>query len=85
MEHIRFEVDNFIATITTGRAWPNGQPGPEPGRVIILTAEDQASDYRRRLTAAGADLKLATMLSAVRRNERDELFPETSEVGVRAV
>ena len=65
---------DLIGTITTGRNWPDGLPGPEPGRVIILTAEDRVSDYVRRLTAAGADLKLATMLSYVRRNERDELF-----------
>lgn len=65
---------DFIATITTGRNWPDGLRGLEPGRVIILTAEDRVSDYVRRLTAAGADMKLTTMLSYVRRNERDELF-----------
>jgi hypothetical protein len=49
-------------------------PGSAPGRVVILTAEDRVSDYVRRLTAAGADLTRTTMLSYVRRNERDELF-----------
>ena len=65
---------NLIAIITTGRNWPDGKPGPAPGRVVILTAEDRVSDYVRRLTAADADLTRTTMLSYVRRNERDELF-----------
>ena len=65
---------DLIAILTTGRNWPDGKPGPTPGRVVILTAEDRVSDYVRRLTAAGADLTKTTMLSYVRRNERDELF-----------
>lgn len=65
---------NLIATLTTGHPWPDGSPGPTPGRVVILTAEDRVSDYVRRLTAAKADLTRTTMLSYVRRNERDELF-----------
>jgi putative DNA primase/helicase len=65
---------DFITTITTGRNWPDGASGPQPGQVIALTAEDRASDYRRRLTAAGADLTKVKLLSYVRRNEREELF-----------
>jgi putative DNA primase/helicase len=65
---------DLIARITTGQDWPDGAPGPEPGRVIILSAEDRVSDYVRRLTAAGADLTRAEMLMYVRRNGRDELF-----------
>jgi hypothetical protein len=63
-----------IACITTGRNWPDGSPGAEPGSVIILTAEDRAEDFRRRLTAAGADLSKVHILEYVRRNGRDELF-----------
>ena len=65
---------DFVTTITTGRNWPDGASGPQPGQVIALTAEDRASDYRRRLTAAGADLTKVKLLSYVRRNEREELF-----------
>jgi hypothetical protein len=64
----------LIARITTGREWPDGSPGPEPGSVIILTAEDRAEDYQRRLAAAGANLHKAHVLEYVRRNGRDELF-----------
>jgi DNA polymerase len=65
---------DLIARITTGRAWPDGSPGSEPGSVIILTAEDRAEDYVRRLAAAGADRNKAYVLEYVRRNGRDELF-----------
>ena len=30
---------DLIAIVTTGRDWPDGTPGPQPGRVIVLTAE----------------------------------------------
>ena len=65
---------DLIARITTGRDWPDGSPGPEPGAVIVLSAEDRAEDYRRRLAAAGADLHKVFMLETVRRDGRDELF-----------
>ena len=65
---------DLIARVTTGRDWPDGSPGPKPGSVIILTAEDRAEDYQRRLTAAGADLHKAYVLEYVRRDGRDELF-----------
>src|SRR5262249_7121697 len=65
---------DLIARITTGRGWPDGASGPEPGQVIILSAEDPVSAYVRRLTAAGADLARAKILQSVRRNGRDELF-----------
>ena len=63
-----------IAIVTTGRNWPDGAPGPQPGRVIVLTAEDRVADVKRRLTAAGADLRLVHVFGDVRRNERDEQF-----------
>jgi DNA polymerase len=65
---------NLIAIITTGRDWPDGAPGPQPGRVIILTAEDRVADLVRRLTAAGADQRLTTVFGDVKRNDRNELF-----------
>jgi hypothetical protein len=65
---------DLIARVTTGPNWPDGSPGPEPGSVIILSAEDRAEDYRRRLAAAGADLSKTIMFESVRRGGRDELF-----------
>jgi putative DNA primase/helicase len=65
---------NLIATVTTGRDWPNGEPGPRPGQVIILTAEDRVTDCKRRLAAAGADQTKAKILTYIKRNARDELF-----------
>ena len=63
-----------IATVTTGRPWPDGSPGPEPGSALVLTAEDRTEDYHRRLAAAGADVDKVYVLEYVRRNGRDELF-----------
>jgi hypothetical protein len=64
----------MIASISTGHPWPDGQKGPQPGSVILITAEDKAQDYHKRLTAAGADLTRVKVLKYVRRNNRDEMF-----------
>jgi DNA polymerase I-like protein with 3'-5' exonuclease and polymerase domains len=65
----------YIAHVTTGRAWPNGVPGIAPCRVIMLTAEDNTADtLKPRLMAADADLDLIGVLTKIRRNNRDELF-----------
>ena len=65
---------DFAARASTGRNWPDDSPGPEPGSVIILTAEDRTEDYARRLAAANADRSKVFVLEYVRRNGRDELF-----------
>ena len=65
---------DLFARATTGNLWPDGSLGPEPGSVLILTAEDRGEDYQRRLAAAGANLHKAHVLEYVRRNGRDELF-----------
>jgi putative DNA primase/helicase len=44
--------------------------------VIILSAEDRVSDYKRRLAAAGADRTRVKMLSFVRRDGRDDALFE---------
>jgi hypothetical protein len=74
-------VCDFAARITTGRAWPDGTPGCEPGSVVILSAEDGAADYARRLEAAGADRRRTVTLESVRRNGRNELFLLASDLG----
>ena len=51
------------AAITTGGALPSGEAVPRPGRVVIVSAEDQAEDtVRPRLRALGADLDRITFL-----------------------
>jgi DNA polymerase len=64
----------LIASATSGRAWPDGQTGPTPGRVVILTAEDTSKDYRRRLQGVAADMSKVEMLDSIHRNDRDEMF-----------
>jgi len=65
----------YIACATTGRAWPNGAPGIEPCRVIMLTAEDNIEDTLvPRLKAAGADLTMVEVLRTIRRDDRDGCF-----------
>ena len=45
------------AAKTSGGAYPDGKPSGEPGRVLIVAAEDGAADtIKPRLIAAGADL-----------------------------
>ncbi len=51
---ITYEV---VARVTTGRNWPDGAHGGEPGRVVVLNCEDGAGDTMRpALDAAGADV-----------------------------
>ena len=65
----------YVACVTTGRAWPDGAPGILPCRVIMLTAEDNTDDTLvPRLIAADADLTRVKELKAIRRNGREELF-----------
>jgi DNA polymerase len=64
----------YMAAASTGRQWPDGQLGPPPGDIIIITAEDKAADYHKRLLAAGADLARIKVLQYVRRNNRNEMF-----------
>ncbi|MQA06009.1 MAG: AAA family ATPase [Streptosporangiales bacterium] len=54
---------DWAARITTGKPWPDGQPGCEPGNVVIMSAEDGVADsLRGRCDAAGADLaRIVTM------------------------
>ena len=60
----------ILACISTGCDWPDGSPGPKPRNVILLSAEDSVKEYRRRLTAADADLSRIIMITAVRRDQK---------------
>jgi hypothetical protein len=57
----------MTAAVTTGGEWPCGEERAPLGNVIILSAEDGVADtIVPRLMAAGADLKRARIVSAVR-------------------
>jgi putative DNA primase/helicase len=46
----------YTAIVTTGRPWPDGTPGPEPGHVLWCETEDPLAEVVvPRLIAAGAD------------------------------
>ena len=58
------------ATITVGGSWPDGGGQAPKGRVIILSAEDDAADtIVPRLMAAGADLTMVEILQSVDRQD----------------
>jgi len=57
----------LAAAVTTGGPWPCDEGRAPLGSVLILSAEDDASDtIRPRLDAAGADVRAVHLISAVR-------------------
>src|SRR5205807_3082914 len=63
---------DIAARVTRGVDWPDSGLNEKRGSVIILSAEDDASDtIRPRLRAAGADLDKLHELQAVRRTKPD--------------
>jgi hypothetical protein len=57
---------DIVARTTTGADWPNNEGAAARGRVIILSAEDDAADtIVPRLIAANADLDMVDIVSAV--------------------
>ncbi|BCJ30526.1 ATP-binding protein [Actinocatenispora sera] len=57
---------DLAARITTGKPWPDGQPGTGPAGVVLLSAEDDPADtIRPRLDAAGADAARVVALTSV--------------------
>ena len=60
----------LAAAVTTGGGWPCNEGTAPRGSVIILSAEDDASDtIRPRLDAAGADVRGVHLISAVRQKD----------------
>ncbi len=54
---------DLCARLSTGRPFPDGQPGPGAGSALVLNAEDGADDtIRPRLQALGADLERVFVL-----------------------
>ena len=65
----------FVASVTTGRTWPDGTNGIPAGNVIMLTAEDCLDQtIIPRLTAAKADLDRVHILKKIRRDNKDRMF-----------
>ncbi len=57
---------DIAAHVTTGAAWPDGEPGGDPGGVVICSAEDDPHDtLRPRLDAAGADVSRINLVQSV--------------------
>lgn len=64
----------IAAAVTTGGALPDGMPCPR-GRVIVLSAEDNAEDTTKaRLEVAGADMSKVHTVDAVRVDDENERF-----------
>jgi hypothetical protein len=63
---------DLAARVTRGWGWPDGAAGPpEPGNVVLLTAEDDLADtVRPRLDAAGADAGRVCAIEAIGWSER---------------
>jgi hypothetical protein len=65
----------MVATVTTGRDWPDGAKGPARRKVVMLTAEDNnAHTMRPRLFAAGADLDRVFILNRIHKDNKDRTF-----------
>lgn len=68
---------DWAARVTTGKSWPDGQPGCAPAGVVLLSAEDGLGDtIRPRLEAASADLDRVVALTGIRTadNETGEIY-----------
>src|SRR6516165_4581461 len=60
---------DLCARLSTGRPFPDGQPGPGPANALVLSAEDTAADtVVPRLQRLGADMRRV----AVWNRERDD-------------
>jgi AAA domain len=71
----------YVACVTTGRAWPDGTNGIRARNVIMLTAEDCLDQIIvPRLVAAKADLSRVHILKKVRKDQKDRMFLLTEDV-----
>ena len=60
---------DLAARLTTGRAWPDGQPGPGPQSVLVMASEDGIKDtVLPRLRAAGADVTRVHLFGSLSRD-----------------
>jgi hypothetical protein len=64
---------DVAATVSSGRPWPDGVPNSSTGRVIILSAEDDAANtVVPRLSAASAALDAVHLVKAVKDEQGGE-------------
>ena len=65
----------FVACVTTGCNWPDGKPGPAPGNVIMVTAEDAADQIIvPRLIAAKADCSRVHLVRMIKVDNKQRTF-----------
>jgi DNA polymerase bacteriophage-type len=75
----------FVANVTTGRAWPDGTKGTPVGSVIMLTAEDCLDQtIIPRLTAAKANLDRVHILKKIRKDNKERMFLLAEDVEILA-
>ena len=75
----------FVANVTTGRAWPDGTKGTPVGSVIMLTAEDCLDQtIIPRLTAAEANLDRVHILKKIRKDNKERMFLLAEDVEILA-
>lgn len=81
-----FVTCDLVARVTTGRVFPDGRPGSEPGSVIMIACEDDPADtIRPRLDAHGADVSKVHLLEGIettRGEERSETLFNLKYVGI---
>ena len=57
---------DIAARLSSGRGWPDGTPGADPGGSVFLSAEDDPADTMRpRFDRAGGDPRNVTLLNAI--------------------
>ena len=75
----------IVASVTTGRPWPDGTKGAQVGSVIMLTAEDCLDQIIvPRLLAAKADLDRVHILKKIRKDDKDRMFLLTDDIEILA-
>jgi AAA domain len=68
------QITAFVAAkVSTGRAWPDGEPCGATGSVVFLSAEDNVADtIKPRCQSAGADSSKIVVIEAVRHSNGKE-------------
>ena len=75
----------FVASVTTGQAWPDGTNGIAARNVIMLTAEDCLDQtIIPRLTAAKANLDRVFILKKIRKDDKERMFLLAEDVEILA-
>jgi hypothetical protein len=66
---------NYVACVTTGKAWPDGSIIKAVGNVLMITAEDTLDqEVVPRLKAAGADLSRVFFLDYIKTDKKHRQF-----------